>query len=71
MRITLSAEESLIQRARQRATAENTTLNDLFRAWIEHYVAQDAAADEFAALMARLEHVEAGGKLSRDELEAR
>jgi len=69
--ITLSAEEALIQRARRRAMAENTTLNELFRAWLGRYVAQDAALDRYDALLARLGHVEAGRKFSRDELNAR
>ena len=32
--ITLSADETLIERARQRAVVEHTTLNELFRAWL-------------------------------------
>jgi hypothetical protein len=33
--ITLRAEENLIRRARERAAAENTTLNAEFRRWLE------------------------------------
>jgi hypothetical protein len=36
--ITLSAEISMIARARQRAEAENTTLNAEFRRWLAQYV---------------------------------
>jgi len=66
--ITLSAEEALIQQARRRATAENTTLNDLFRAWLEHYVAQPAAAIQYGELMQRFEQVAAGQRFSREEM---
>ena len=69
--ITLSAEEALIQRARRRAMAENTTLNELFRAWLGRYVAQSETVDQYEALMTRLDHVKAGGKFSRDEMNAR
>ena len=36
--ITLSADEKLIQTARERARAEHTTLNELFRNWLKDYV---------------------------------
>jgi hypothetical protein len=35
--ITLSAEEALIEKARQRAQAESTTLNAEFRNWLAQY----------------------------------
>jgi len=35
--ITLSADEKLIEAARARARAEHTTLNELFRQWLEAY----------------------------------
>ena len=35
--ITLSADESLIQAARERAMNENTTLNAQFRLWLAEY----------------------------------
>jgi len=41
--ITLSAEKELIQRARQRAEAENTTLNAEFRRWLAQYVERPRA----------------------------
>ncbi len=36
--ITLSADEDLIEAARQRAAAEHTTLKEQFRLWLENYV---------------------------------
>ncbi|MFN3983637.1 MAG: hypothetical protein ACK4SA_24985, partial [Caldilinea sp.] len=58
--ITFSADDALIEQARRQAMLENTTLNELFRTWLERYVAQPAAAERYAALMAEMEHVRAG-----------
>ncbi len=69
--ITLSAEETIIQQVRRRATAENVTLNELFRAWLERYVAQPAAVDQFRELMQRFAHVQAGRTFSREEMNER
>lgn len=69
--VTLSAEEVVIESARQRAAAENTTLNELFRQWLAHYAAQPAAAESYRSLMRRLSYVDAGGKFSREELNER
>jgi hypothetical protein len=69
--ITLSVEESIITQARRRAAAENTTINELFRMWLERYVTQPLAADQYNELMTRLEHVQAGRKFSREEMNER
>lgn len=69
--ITLSADDSLIQLARRRASAENVTLNELFRRWLEQYVAQTMAPDQYMALMDRLDHVQAERKFSREEMNER
>ncbi len=69
--ITLSAEKKLIQRARHRAEAENTTLNAEFRRWLTQYVERPRAVTDFAALMSGLEYVKPGKTLTRDELNER
>jgi len=69
--ITLSSDEALIEQARRRAAAENTTLNELFREWLQRYVSQAAAASQYQVLMSRLEHVQAGRKFSREEMNER
>lgn len=69
--ITFSADEALIQQARRRAAAENATLNQLFRQWLEQYVAQPTAADRYVALMERLDHIQSGGPFNRDEMNER
>lgn len=69
--ITLSADDVVIQQARRRATLENTTLNELFRTWLEHYVAQPSAAQNYDDLMAQLDHINAKRKFSREEMNER
>ena len=69
--ITLSAEKKLIQRARQRAEAENTTLNAEFRRWLAQYVERPRAMVDFAALMTGLDYVQPGKTFTRDELNER
>jgi hypothetical protein len=69
--ITLSVEESIIVQARRRAAAENTTINELFRMWLERYVSQPLAAEQYDELMAQLQHVQAGRKFTREEMNER
>ncbi len=69
--ITLSAEEALIEQARERARRQSTTLNAAFRVWLERYVKEEQARERYDALMARLGDVQAGRSFSRDELNER
>ena len=69
--VTLSAEERLIEAARNRAQKERTTLNSLFRDWLARYAGQDRAPTEFRKLMRDLKHISAGKKFSREEMNAR
>jgi hypothetical protein len=69
--ITLSAEHDLIEQARARAAAENTTLNAEFRRWLVRYVQRPHSADEFLRLMSRLDYVQPGGAFSREEMNER
>lgn len=69
--VTLSADEAIIEQARRRAQLENTTLNELFRRWLNQYVAQPGAADRYRSLMQRLSYVDAGRKFSREEMNER
>jgi len=39
--ITFSVEEDLIQKARERAISEKTTLNAVFRRWLTHIASFD------------------------------
>lgn len=70
--ITLSADEGLIERARQAARAEHRTLNDAFRQWLEQYASQTGDLEAFDQLMQRLRgKVVAGRKFTRDEMNER
>ena len=70
--ITFSAEESLIEAARERARRENTTLNAQFRLWLAEYSCkpnQVRAYDE--TIRALRGKVVVGRKLIREEMNER
>jgi proline dehydrogenase len=69
--ITLSADEHLIEQARLLAKSQHKTLNVLFREWLAQLTARSGDAQEFDALMKRLNHVNAGRRFSRDEMNER
>ena len=70
-RITFSADDELIRKARQRSAEEKRSLGDAFREWLSRYAAQDRNAVAFTELMRRLRYVRAGRKFSREELHER
>lgn len=69
--ITLSADQNLIKKAREKAQKENTTLNQRFREWLQRYITIDNQSDEYVQLMNRLGHINSGKKFTRDELNER
>ncbi len=69
--ITFSAEEDLIRRARERATAERTTLNDEFRRWLEKYAERPETVEAFTFLMEHFQYVQPGRSFQRDEMNER
>jgi hypothetical protein len=69
--ITLSAEETLIERARLVAGAQHKTLNAAFREWLEQYAAQAGGGAAVDALMRRLRHVRSSGPYTREEMNER
>jgi len=70
--ITLSAEESLIEAARERARLEHTTLNEQFRRWLADYAHTRERMQRYDAVMAKLRgRVKVGHKLTRDEMNER
>lgn len=70
--VTLSADERAIDRARERAREENSTLNEQFRKWLDDYGGRSRYADDFEALMRRLSYVRTGKpKFTRDEMNER
>ncbi|MEZ5728513.1 MAG: hypothetical protein R3E48_11205 [Burkholderiaceae bacterium] len=70
--ITLSADEKLIEAARARARAENTTLNDRFREWLAAYAQEAGRMRDYDAVISRIRgQMQVGRKLSRDEMNER
>jgi hypothetical protein len=67
--ITFSADESLITAARTRAAAEQSTLQEAFREWLERYALREATAERAMQTIADLRgSVRTGGRrFSRDE----
>jgi len=70
--ITLSADEHLIEEARERARAEQTTLNEEFRRWLAEYARRRQTLERYEAVMADLRgKVRVGRKLTREEMNER
>ncbi len=69
--ITLSADEQLIELARNKAREQHTTLNAAFREWLVQFTAQRDRAEQYKDLMRRLRYVRADRHYSRDELNER
>jgi len=70
--ITLSADESLIEAARSRARAEQTTLNEQFRRWLADYAQTRGRLDRYDAVMQELRgQVQVGRRLSREAMNER
>ncbi len=65
--ITLSADEELIQNARNLAQMENSTLNARFREWLHQYVKSQISSGEYDNLMENLNYAKANKTFSRDE----
>ena len=70
-RIT-SADQNLIEAARQRAARERTTLNDQFRCWLADYVGRGQAEAAAATVKALRRQLSTGGRrFTRDEMNER
>lgn len=71
--ITFSADEKLIEAARERARDENSTLNEEFRRWLEQYARRE---ERSAVAMQVIEDIRArvrtgGRRFTRDEMNER
>jgi hypothetical protein len=71
--ITLSADENLIEAARERARAEHTTLNEQFRRWLADYTQRGQQAERAMAVIEKISsYASSGGrKFTRDEMNER
>ena len=70
--ITLSADEDLIEAARERARSEHTTLNEEFRRWLVEYSRRSERMRRFDETMTELQaKLRVGRKPTRDEMNER
>jgi predicted transcriptional regulator len=69
--ITLSADDQLIEQARQVARSQRKTLNQAFREWLQSYARPNNALEEYEALREGLGYVRAGRKFTREEMNVR
>ena len=70
--ITLSADDALIEAARQRAASERTTLNEQFRRWLADYVGRKRQAAKAEQVMQELQgRLQVGRRLTRQEVNER
>ncbi len=71
--VTFSADERLIEAARNRARRERTTLNEEFRRWLQAYALRENQARTARATISDLQaSLRTGGRrFTRDELNER
>lgn len=69
--ITLTAEDSIIKAAREKALKQHTTLNNEFRRWLSHYIKQETTTSDYQALMDKLAYAYITHKISRDDMNER
>jgi hypothetical protein len=69
--VTFSADEDLIERAREVAKGEHKTLNVAFREWLTAYATRKGNVQQYRASMERLKHIDSGGRYRREEMNER
>jgi hypothetical protein len=69
--ITLSADETLIERARAKAAQNQTTLNQLFRDWLAEYAERKVTREEIQAALDKCSYFRVGKMPTRDEMHER
>jgi hypothetical protein len=70
--ITFTADEGLIEAAREQAAADNTTLNEQFRRWLEQYARKRQAARAMESVDRMRAYVRTGGrKFTREQMNER
>jgi hypothetical protein len=70
--ITLSADERLIEEARERARKEHTTLNDQFRLWLAEYAGREDRVERAMQTLQELrKRITTHGPYTRDEMNER
>lgn len=74
MNVTLSVDDEIVQKARLRAQAMGTSINQLVREYLEQLAGKtnpDADADEFERLSRAAKGNSQGWKFNREELHVR
>ena len=69
--ITMSAEEFLIQKAREKAQQEKKSLNEVFRQWLLRYTVTKETAQDYKKMLKWFRHIKAGKTFTRDEANER
>lgn len=69
--ITLSADEHLIELAREEARARKTTLNALFREWLEEIARREEKRKLASDVIRRMSEFDSGGPFNREEMNER
>lgn len=70
--ITFSADETLIEEAREAARLDNTTLNEQFRLWLENYARKWQAEKAMETIERIRGYASSGGrKFTREEMNER
>ena len=68
--ITLSAEEHVIKKAREKASNEQKSLNTLFRDWLARYISNANVEDDYDRFMESVSYANPGRRFLRDEMNA-
>ncbi|MBK6389847.1 MAG: hypothetical protein IPF70_04605 [Saprospiraceae bacterium] len=69
--ITLTADEALIRKAREKAFKEHTTLNNEFRLWLEKYTGVKQSAKKYQDIMKKLSYASLKRMPTREEMNER
>ena len=69
--ITLRADERLIELAREEARARKTTLNALFREWLEEISRSEERRKKAEEVIRRMSNYNSGGRFTRDQMNER
>jgi hypothetical protein len=69
--ITFSADAQTIELAREEARKRKSTLNQLFREWLEDLAARDQRRQKIEEIFKQMDNYEAGGPFTRDDMNQR
>ncbi|HEY2234373.1 MAG TPA: hypothetical protein VGK01_12945 [Candidatus Angelobacter sp.] len=70
-KITFSADQEIIEKARLVSRAQGKSLNTAFREWLGEFTGRSGSAKRAERLMRCLSHVKADRHFTRDEMNVR